>query len=254
MMLATLFALTFSASAASQADLSVSISAPSPEVEAEATYSVTVANVGNRSASDVVLTIQLPETNTSPTVYLMGVLGAYDGSCARSGTALVCNLGRIRNGRSSTVSFDLALPWSNDPLVIDASATTSSTESSTANNDDSAVVSLSYVDVVIVGPQDVTNRHCTGTGLAAFYECTLFPSSISTHDATLNADGSISFIYPGYGGSWYQSSDDHLHMTYTYGTDIVAEFEGNGVDSSCFEGLTTFPGSTYVSPYEVCLN
>jgi len=26
------------------------------------------------------------------------------------------------------------------------------------------------------------------------------------------------------------------------------------VGGDCFEGLTTFPGSSYVSPYEVCLD
>ena len=31
------------------------------------------------------------------------------------------------------------------------------------------------------------------------------------------------------------------------------EFEGWGVGNNCFEGLTTSPGSVYVSPYRVCL-
>ena len=104
----------------------------------------------------------------------------------------------------------------------------------------------------------MTNQHCTGTGLVAFYTCTLFPSSLSGHAATLEADGTISFpAYPsGYSGSWGQDSDDHLWMEYTYNGGVVASFEGNGVDAAaeCFEGLTTFPGSSYVSPYEVCLD
>ena len=37
------------------------------------------------------------------------------------------------------------------------------------------------------------------------------------------------------------------------GPDLVAEFDGYGVDGNCFEGKTTFPGSTYMSMYEVCL-
>jgi hypothetical protein len=102
---------------------------------------------------------------------------------------------------------------------------------------------------------DLHNEHCTGTSLASFYECTLYPSSISSHDITLESDGTISFDGdpPDYTGAWSSSPDDQLSFTYSYDGTVVAEFEGYGVSSSCFEGLTTFPGSSYVAPYEVCV-
>jgi hypothetical protein len=232
--------------------LSTTLSLPSSmDVYVEDTVTVTVKNTGNSNANDVSLTIQLPETNTSPSVYVLGDLGAYSADCTESGTTLVCDLGRIRKNRSTTVSLDIALPWSFDTLDFAATATASNASSS-VDVDSATVV---YVDQVISGTANITNRHCTGTGLVAFYECTLFPSSISSHSATLVSGGTVSFDnFPGYGGSWGQDSDDHLWFEYTYNGDIVAEFEGNGVGGGCFEGLTTFPGSAWVSPYEVCLD
>lgn len=37
------------------------------------------------------------------------------------------------------------------------------------------------------------------------------------------------------------------------GVGVVAQLEGFGTSPGCFEGITTFPGSSYLSPYEVCL-
>ena len=96
--------------------------------------------------------------------------------------------------------------------------------------------------------------HCTGQGLTAFYECSLYPSSLSGHVVALAADGTLSFPnQQGYDGTWAQATSDSLEMTYTLNGQVVAEFSGSGVGGDCFEGLTTFPGSAWVSPYEVCL-
>ncbi len=238
--------------ASAGANLDTTMTLPSGmDVDAVETVSVKVKNTGNKHAQSVSLTIQLPETNTSPGVYVLGDLDSASASCAESGTTLVCDLGRIRKGKSSTVSFDIALPWSFDTLDFEATATASNASSD--SDSDSAVVV--YVDQVLSGTNDITNQHCTGIGLVAFYECTLFPSSISSHSATLESDGSVSFDgMAGYGGSWGQDDDDHLWFEYTYNGNIVAEFEGNGVGGDCFEGLTAFPGSTYVAPYEVCVD
>ncbi len=55
-----------------------------------------------------------------------------------------------------------------------------------------------------------------------------------------------------YSGCW-STSGDTLTSEYTNGGLVEAEFVGRGVNSTnCWEGLTTFPGSTYVAPYEVC--
>ena len=250
-MLITLLTL----SAHADADLSVSLTMPTgTAVYDEDTVWVDVSNVGNKNAQSVSLTIQLPQTNTSPTVSVMGDLGAYDGDCTQSGTTLDCSLGRLKRGESVSVYLDIALPQSAAALTFEAEATTTSAESNTANNIDDADAVLTYYDVPISGPAAVTNQHCTGVGLTAFYECTLSPSSISSHAAILESDGSITLGYPGYTGSWSQSSADTLWFAYTYYGTVVATFSGEGVDGSCFEGLTTFPGSAYVSPYQVCLD
>lgn len=255
-MLSSLALFAFSAPALAAADITTSITLPStnPTVYATGHYEVTVSNIGNKSASNVALTIQLPETNTSPQVYVMGNLVARSSSCTTSGTKLSCALGTVAKSTSRTVSFDIQFPESADPLVISASATTTSSENSTSNNSDTETASLTYVDVTLSGDQAVNNNHCTGTGLAAYFECTKFPSSISNHHTILNADNTITVLDdPSYTGVWSQPNSYTLEFTY-YDPDgfEAGSFSGRGVDGTCWEGLTTFPGSSYVAPYEVC--
>ena len=253
--LALIPAAAFSLPALAAADLSTTLTAPASQVVyVDGTYTVSVKNVGNKTAYNVSVVIDLPETHTSPSVYVMGDVGAMSGSCSQSGTAITCNLGSLGKGRTSTVSFDIALPWSDVSLDFTATASTTSSESNTSNNADSASANATYIDAPISAPATATNSHCTGTGLTGWLECTSFPRSITAHDADFAADGTISF--PGqdplYTGEWQQGSDDELSFQYYYDGSLVADFYGNGVSSSCFEGLTLFTGSSYVAPYEVC--
>ena len=255
----SLAALSAPAQAASVADLVTTFAAPTGSpVGVDDTWSVTVANTGNRDAYGVTLDIQLPETHTSPTVHVMGDLGAMSSACVQSGTTLSCDLGRIRRARSATVSFDTALPWSAAPLDFAASAATTTAESDLSDNDDSATADLAYEDLVIAGPAAATVEHCTGTGLTAYFECELYPSSISIHEQVFDAGGTLSFpLYgPDYGGAWDQDDgDDSLYFEITELGTVIAVFEGNAVDGACFEGLTHFiPDGGYVSPYRVCLD
>ncbi|MCA9516592.1 MAG: hypothetical protein KC635_16740 [Myxococcales bacterium] len=218
------------------------------------TVTVTVRNIGNKKASGCAVSVALPATHTSPQVYVMGnVLGVGNG-CTLSGTTVTCGLGNINAGVTKTVSVDIELPESAAPLVFTASATTSSSETTLSNNAASLTASLSYVPVSLVGDVPVTNNHCTGTGLTAWFECTLFPSSVTWHDAILWGNGTITFPgAPGYGGTWSQPTPDALVFSYTDpGNNVFATFSGHGVDADCFEGLTTFIPGPYVSPYEVC--
>lgn len=246
-----------SAPAFAASDLTTSISAPSGTyVYQTGRYTVTVNNIGNQTANSATVTIALPRTGTSPQVYVMGTLGAKSAGCTTSGTNLVCTLGNIRARRSTSVYFDIALPESTSSLAITATAATTSSENSSTNNETTVVPSLSNYLVNFSGSAVVNNRHCTGTGLTSFFECELFPSSLSEHEATLNADGSISFpaeYGPEYGGTWFSDSDDYLSFSYTEFGVVIAEFEGWGVSANCWEGITTFVGSSYVSAYEVCL-
>ena len=240
-------------------DLVTTIQAPmSTHVYASARWEVTVDNAGNRHARDVELVIDLPETHTSPDVYLLGELGSYSSRCTASDTSLVCDLGRIRSGRSRTVSFDLMLPLSEGDLVIAAEAsTTTSGEQNPADDADDTVAVLDTIDVGLQAPEDLTISHCTGGDLTSFFECELFPSSISGHETRLESDGSITFTVPsapGYTGAWWSQADDHLAFEYVDGNSVtVLQFEGYGVDADCFEGVATFPPSPgWVAPYRVC--
>lgn len=96
--------------------------------------------------------------------------------------------------------------------------------------------------------------HCTGQNLTSFFECQLYPSSITMHETILEVGGTIQFIgQPAqYGGTWSQPSPEHLSMTYTDTGVPVAHFEGDATTTGCFEGITTFPGSSWVSAYLVC--
>lgn len=244
-----------SAPAFAASDLTTAITTTSGNaVYTSAAYTVKVSNGGNAWAYGSTVTIQLPETNTSPTVYVMGTVGTMTTGCAQSGTVVTCPLGSIKKGTFKQVVINLNLPQSADPIVIDAHAATTSTENSTTNNDASHTAALTNNAISFTGDLDVSNSHCTGTALASYYECTLFPSSIASFDSTLNADNTITIVGvgPEYTGSWSQPSSTRLQFDISEYGIVVAEFDGYGVPGSCWEGLTTFPGSSYVSPYKVC--
>lgn len=87
-------------------------------------------------------------------------------------------------------------------------------------------------------------------------ECTLFPSSNSSHGITLENDCSITFDTAplGYTGTGSQVLDDRLQLAYYNPGNLTVAFHGYGVGDSCFEGLALFPGSSYNAAYEVCLD
>jgi hypothetical protein len=251
--------LAAGAPAFAQANLSMSLSQPSGVYVYETgTWTATVYNSGPKTASNLNIVIDLPITNTSPTYGVMGVLGAASlpgGTCSPVGTTLVCTLPSLKRNKSAVVSFDLMLPHAAEPLDVTATVSATTSDPNLANNSATVTASLAHYDVPIAGPQDVLNQHCTGTGLTSFFECTCFPGSISSHEITLEADGTVTIAAePDYTGYWWQIDDQHLSVVYTYFGTVVAEFNGEGTSPTCFEGLTTFPGSAYVSPYEVCFN
>lgn len=241
---------------AASADLSVSIpaTAATPVYEA-ATYTVNVDNVGNRNANAVSLTVDLPTTNTSPTIHVMGEVDGIDSACNLVGTQLQCSLGRIRKNQSASITFDLELPEAAAPLSFTATASTAG-DSNTSNDSATYTPTLLHASTTIQNGDASLVNHCTGTGLTSFFECTLYPSSINSHPIEFHGNGTLSFpnASPDYTGAWEQLASDHLSMTYSFQGTPVAEFEGYGTSPGCFEGLTTFPQSPgYVSPYEVCL-
>lgn len=253
-MLVSMLALSTSAFAA--ADLRVT-NTPAPAttmVYDTGRWTVQVSNIGNKNAYNVTLNIQLPETHTSPQVYVMGVVGAKSSTCTQTGTDINCVLGTINRSTSKTVYFDIDLPESAAALTVVSTATTTSAQNSTTNDVDTDDAALTYYEPALTTfPTTAFVDHCTGTGLTAYYECTLFPSSISSHEHIFESGGIISFssAYPtGYAGTW-SVSGEYLYLEYTYLGLTEATFVGRGVSANCWEGLTDF-GSTYVSPYSVC--
>lgn len=251
-----LLGASFRALAASA--LTTSISTPAGnDVYADGRYTVTGSNVGNRSANSASVSIQLPQTHTSPQVHLRGDVGAMSSSCGASGTTVTCSLGSIRSARSASVCVDVALSVRSEPLIVTATASTTSSENSTSDKTGTHTVDLDHVAVTVPGEVAVVNDRCTGAGLTAGYECTRFPSSISGHDGVFHTDGTLAFPTeaPLYCGEWEIDPLDppHLAMVYRFDVDVVGEFDGYGVDASGWEGLTTFPGSTSVAPHSVCM-
>ena len=253
--------------AAPAPNLAVQITPPGiTPVYSTGTYTVRVSNIGNRDAAAVSLTIQFPKTGTSPQVYIMGNLISYTpATCylagpsgTDAGTRLQCNLGIVKKNLFKDVSFQIQFPEKTGDLVTSASAaiTAGTPDSNPLNNSDSVIANLSYYANPITLDVDVVNKHCSGTGLTAYFEGTKFPGSISSHITQFHDNGAglrtISFPYnPGYTGVW---DFNGAVLTFSYFDSSganVANFSGRGVPGGAYEGLTTFPGSTWVSPYRV---
>lgn len=241
---------------AGNADLKVTNTLPVDTVVGDvAALSIKVENSGGKDAFSSTLVIDLPKTHNSPTAYIQGQLGTYDSRCTLAAQKLTCVLGTVKKFKSTTVAVNFTPVWANEALSFKSTVSTTSTEVSTTNNSDTDALAVSYIEAEIVGPVAVTNDHCTGTGLVSYWECDLAgPSAIMSHDTDFAADGTLTFpIEPSCEGTWSQSSFDHLEFEYVCDGQVVANFAGDGVGGDCFHGMTTFPNSTWVSPYQVCL-
>ena len=241
-------------------DLALTLVAPSgAHVYEVRRYTYTVKNIGNKPADAARLVISLPRTGTSPEVFVMGDVTSYTAGCTLSGTTLTCLLGTLGKNESRNLFVDLRLPYSTAPIVIDALASTTTTnEANAANNRVVHTAALATYPVTMQYLTPVVHQHCTGNlSLTSFFECALFPSSITEHEATFNADNTITFVSAPatYSGTWiYRPAENRLQFTYFDGVVRVAEFDGRGVGGNCFEGLTTFPSGTagYQSLYRIC--
>lgn len=213
--------------AGSGPDLAPSITPPAPTlVKTTSRYTITVRNLGNKNASGASVSIALPATHTSPQVYVLGNVMGYSTGCALAGTTLTCNLGTINRNSAKAVWIDIQMQVSAAPLALTATA---SVAGDTTPGNDTATHTATVLYHSVTAPIDglAVNRHCTGTTLTAWYECTLFPSAISQHDAEFHADGTITIPgEPAYGGTWSQTGPDQLSFTYTELGTPVATFEG----------------------------
>jgi uncharacterized repeat protein (TIGR01451 family) len=220
-------------------------------------YTAAVTNLGPKTAEGVSLTIALPRTHTSPTVLVMGTVSGIDGRCTRTGTNLVCALGSLRRGASTSVQYTIALPQSAAPLTTTASIAITNGDSNAANDTDAEVANLLHPSTPVVVGKTAQADHCTGTALTSFFECAAFPSSIASFQFVFGTGGAVTLVGApvGYGATWSQAAGtQRLSMQFTDTGSVVGNFDGWAVSASCWEGVTTFTGgSSYVSPYKVCM-
>lgn len=243
--------------AAPGADLQVQLQGPaSAAISTPATYTVSVKNAGPATADGIQVSVTLPLTDTSPSVSVLGTVSALDPRCSVVSHKLQCALGSLKKNKTATFTYAYAAPVSTKTLRMTAKITASSASDANAgNNEASLVPNLSYPARPITSAA-VSNSHCTGTNLTSYFECLLYPSSLSSHDATLNAGGGITLTEPGYTGNWSQNAaKTTLFFEYFDTNGKIAEFNGFAINGgNCFDGLTTFfPVSSYVSPYRVCI-
>lgn len=252
--LVALCAAAASAAPPQPPDLRVQLLGPATAmVNSPYQYTVKVKNIGNSPANGVVLTVSFPETDTSPTKYILGTLSGYNTTtCQVVSRKLQCSLTNIGNNVEKVVTFNFALPVSTKTLEIKANATTTSTnEVNQLNNLAGITPALSYASNPITSTTNVLISMCTGRGLTSWFECSLFPSAQQHHVFTLNGDYSVT-AYGDYVGTWSQSSNQQLHLSLAGGS-TTAEFDGFATTPTCFEGLTNFtPTSVWVAPYQVC--
>lgn len=255
-MLALSLAVAFPTAAAAP-DLSATwLAAPAVSVDQPGVYRVEVRNVGRHTASGATVSIALPATGTSPTVHVLGALSGVDPRCALAGTTLQCALGSLARNRSTTVSFTLAAPYSADPQEVVATADVAG-DGVPGNDEDALAVAPAPYPVAFVAPQPVTIEMCSGTAsLSSFYECELYPGSISATSAELLPGGAVDFGVPDL-SEWTSSASTHLAIELWDAGAVVGWFEGHGSElGACWDGRTTFDPdyATNVAIWRVCLD
>lgn len=250
-------ALTVSAYAAPAPNLRVTLQGPSTAaVYSPYQYTATVKNIGNASAANVKVIIDLPETDTSPNKYILGTLSGFNTThCQVITRKLHCmQTGNLNNNQQRVYTFNFELPISTKTLTLKATGTTTSTnEVNPLNNFESVTPALSYATNALTSANVLVSM-CSGTGLTSFFECALFPSSQQHVMFSLNADTTVTYAGD-IVGQWDQAQGNStLHMSLNDGS-ATAEFNGFARSTTCFEGLTTFIPSYngYVAPYKVCV-
>lgn len=227
-----------------------------PQVESPYQYTTRVKNIGNQTAQNVVIVVEFPLTNTSPTRYILGKLtsvSASTGTCSTAGNKITCNVGNIGNNQTRSVTFTFEHQVSTIAPFMKTTASTSNTNEVNQNNNWLQLSPTLTYPTNIVTPGTYLVSSCTGRDLTSYYECEKAPSSIQSvlsfdvfSGGTLEVTG-----YPSYSGLWDQLTliDKSLHINIPNEID----FNGYAVSNMCFEGITTFASTTvYNSAYRVC--
>lgn len=238
------------------ADVSVDLQGPSTSpISNPTTYTVVVKNNGPSTSNGIILTLEFPLTNTSPTVHVLGTVSNVVGAgCSRANNKLTCAVGSLNKNKSKTYTYQYTPPVSTKVLELKAKVTATTNDNNSANNNDSFVPNLTY-PARSFASATMLNSHCAGQSLTSYFECLLYPSSISSHGSVFNADGSITIPWEAdYTGAWIQPASHKLNFVYYGPTWLEAVFTWFAINgANCFDGLTSFPGSQYLAPYHVCI-
>jgi uncharacterized repeat protein (TIGR01451 family) len=185
------------------ADLVVSkTDSPEPvEVGQELTYEITVRNDGPDAAAGVSVTDELPATVD------FGSASASQGSC--SGTATIdCQLGTIASGASAKVTIKVT-PKSDDDLLNDASASSTTADPNEANNSDTEAT---VVEPAPTGP--------TCDGLPATFVG-------DNGDDYVQGGPGVDVIVDSGGDNYIQTGDGDDHVCLGDGDDEIDTGDGN---------------------------
>jgi len=248
-------AATGSAYATARPNLRVTMTGPSTiTASSPYQYSVTIKNIGNAPAAGVKVIVDLPETDTSPTKYILGTVSGLATGCTIVTRKVQCTTaGNLGNNQQRVYTFNLALPVSSKVLQLTATGSTTTPNEQDAQNNIATMIPVFNYPANLFTSATVLTTSCTGRTLSSFFECELFPSSQQSHIYTLNSDSSV-VIYGRNVGTWDQPTPSQLHFYMVNGGTVI-EFNGYASNSTCFEGKTTFTPSPsgYMAIYKVCV-
>ena len=220
---------------------------------------VQLTNTWNRPVNATWVSIQLPKTMTSPNAVVMRTLSNVASYCARQTTRLYCNLSSpvARSGGTAVIGFDIAMPVSSAPLTFRADTGANNEQNATNNTAIFSPTQSYYSPAVTPAGSAVTNSHCTGRDLTSYFECTVYSGALRSHPTTLSSGGTIDWSAngaagAGMGGTW-SVSGSQLTMQYLDNGQAIGDFVGYGSSNTCWDGKMTFPNSTYVAIYRVCM-
>jgi uncharacterized repeat protein (TIGR01451 family) len=250
-------AATATAHAAPKPNLRVTMTSPNAiSAYTPYQYSVTVKNIGNAPAANVKVVVDLPETDTSPTKYILGTVSGLGTGCTIVARKIQCaTTGNLGNNQQRVYTFNLALPVSSKVLQIRATGSTTTPNEQDANNNTVTKTPVFNYPANPLTSADVLISMCTGRNLSSFFECELFPSSQQHHVFTLNPDTTVE-VYGQIVGNWDQvAGSNRLHMLMNDGSGTIVEFQGYASNTTCFEGKTTFTPSPsgFMAIYRACV-
>lgn len=237
------------AQAHAAADLKMELTGPQQlNVGTGFTIHMKVQNIGNSRANSVEARVALP---------VGAQLAAVPSGCVLQSNSVKCRMSRLNSGAS--IQADLVLLGVPAPaiLVFQGSSSTTTNESTFANNNPSLTVSISSLppQISLQPGHQILGLICSGGAPFTFAACG--PSSTQPLNFQLDVNGQINTWQPDYAGLYVQNDPTHIRVTVVNNYTLQAEaiFEGSAVDARCFEGTTSYPmaGQPWYGAFRFCL-